>query len=128
MPRKPEDVQVQLVMTDEMRRDLGKAALQHQDEIDRFRLMARGPMLVYIAKWFLGLPTADQLAVVKEGKRLMEGGRPRRGGVEAARVLAHQTFPESRFHKSGDDAKGEKPDASVKEAPTGVERRIERSR
>jgi hypothetical protein len=74
MARRPEDVQIQVVVSAELRKALGKAALVHQDDVDRERLMGRGPMLGYIAKWFLALPQAEQLKVIQEGKRLFDAG------------------------------------------------------
>jgi hypothetical protein len=74
MARRPEDVQVQVVMSAEMRKALNKAAMAHQDDIDRDRLMGRGPMLGYVAKWFLARPPAEQLRIILEGKRLFDGG------------------------------------------------------
>lgn len=121
MARRPEDVQIQVVMSEEMRRDLGKAALTHQDDVERDRLMSRGPMLAYLAKWFLSRPAAEQLDMIREGKRLLEGGaaRPARTMAPAA---VRGPFP-LRGKSDGDPA-----DADGGDQPPRKVSRVKRAR
>ena len=72
MARKPTDVQVQVVMTKRMRKALGRAALMHQDDVPRDRMMDRGPMIRYVMSWFLERPPNEQLAVLLAGQAAYE--------------------------------------------------------
>lgn len=123
MARRPEDVQIQVVMSEEMRRDLGKAALTHQDEVERDRLMSRGPMLGYIAKWFLSRPREEQLEVIREGKRLFEGGGPA-PAAEPMRIVALRG---KRPYSPG-QPDGQPSDVDLPNQPTGVKARVKRGR
>lgn len=90
MARKAEDVQIQLVVPASLRRAIQKAALDHQDDVDRERLMNRGPMITYVMRWFLTLPKSDQLGVILAGKAIedaeKEGVEPPKGRSRPAAV------------------------------------------
>ena len=74
MARKPTDVQVQVVMTKKFRKALAKAALQHQDDVPRERMMDRGPMIRYVMSWFLEQPAEEQIAIILAGQEAYEAG------------------------------------------------------
>ena len=64
MARHPDDVQVQVLMTPEMRKALAKTVLANQDDVPRKKLMDRGPMILYAMSWFMAQPKEDQLAIL----------------------------------------------------------------
>ena len=68
MARHPDDVQVQVLMTPEMRKALAKTVLANQDDVPRKKLMDRGPMILYAMSWFMAQPKEDQLAILLKGK------------------------------------------------------------
>lgn len=48
------------------------AASYHKSDVDRDRPMNKGPMLAYVARWFVSLPREGQLEVILAGKELTE--------------------------------------------------------
>lgn len=63
-------------------RALRIAAVRHQEDVQRERLMNVGPMSAYVLRWFAGLPGEAQLRVILNGKALAE-----RDAVEGALTL-----------------------------------------
>lgn len=60
---------------------LNIAAAHHEGDLDRDRPMKKGPMLAYVARWFLSLTRESQLDVIRAGKAMVDADAD---GVEIA--------------------------------------------
>jgi len=70
---KANEKQTPIALPPERIRELHRAALDLQPYVPRdSREMTKGPMLGYIARWFLTLPPEEQLRVVLAGKQLAD--------------------------------------------------------
>lgn len=115
MARRPEDVQVQIVMPPEMRTEIDEALLKLRDSVPTERLMDRGMMLRFLARWFLSLPRDEQLQAVLAGKAAKEIGeatasRPTkktRGRALAARKVDPKRLGNPQGEPATAEPKGE---------------------
>jgi len=54
----------------EKRKGLTRVSLDLGDDVERERVLKPGPMIGYIARWFLTLPRARQLEIVLAGRKI----------------------------------------------------------
>lgn len=90
MGHKAGERQIPVALPPQVIRDLQMAAIRLQEDVPRERAMNRGPMLGYVARWFLKLPLDRQLEIVLAGKAVEdeEAGRIDPGGSVPAVAAA----------------------------------------
>lgn len=123
MARKEGEKPLQISVTPKLMSDLKVAAARLEHLVPRKRLMDRGPMLAYVARWFAALSPEDQLGVILRGKEMAEQdvldgavelGKAAIGGVDLQNISSstwgmHVPDPigiASGVHAGDDVAKG----------------------
>jgi hypothetical protein len=69
--KKGED-SVQIDVPENVRIALRITAALHSGSVDRVHDMDRGPMMAFVARWFLSLSRDTQLAIIADGQKLLE--------------------------------------------------------
>jgi hypothetical protein len=101
--------QIPVALPPDVIRELQIAAIKMQADVPRERALNRGPMLGYVARWFLTLSAQDQLRVVRAGKAIEDvekGASPSKGDDEdfARRLLKGETStPKAQDARLGED-------------------------
>lgn len=72
MAHKADEKQFPVAMRPDAIRELQKVAIDLQEYVPRSRAMNRGPMVAYVARWFLSLPMDAQLRIVRAGKEMSD--------------------------------------------------------
>ncbi|WP_165073281.1 ubiquitin family protein [Paludisphaera rhizosphaerae] len=77
MGTKANERQTPIALPPETIRELHRAALTLQPYVEREgRELTKGPMLGYVARWFLAQPLAEQLRITLDGKRIADAETP----------------------------------------------------